>query len=125
MDHNVSSNGSEFKRFCITNITNRYSMLMYVMNRTKDGYFHLPGRAELALEVQQKILPRFGFDATKDGITGPFCSLSFGLALVIFAAGVLVEVDTFDSFYPAARKALEKPGCILPEHGWPVPGCAK
>eukprot|EP00435_Cladocopium_sp_Y103_P056378 s1156_g19.t1 len=33
-----------------------------------DGYFHLPGRAELALEVQQKILPRFGFDATKDGI---------------------------------------------------------
>eukprot|EP00438_Fugacium_kawagutii_P016122 Skav235811 [mRNA] locus=scaffold1267:329833:334624:- [translate_table: standard] len=30
-----------------------------------DGYFHLPGRAEVALEVQQKILPRFGFDATK------------------------------------------------------------
>lgn len=33
-----------------------------------DGYFHLPGRAELALEVQQKILPRFGFDATKEGV---------------------------------------------------------
>lgn len=35
--------------------------------RTKDGYFHLPGRSELALEVQRRILPRFGFDATKAG----------------------------------------------------------
>ena len=35
--------------------------------RTKDGYFHLRGRSELALEVQRRILPRFGFDATKAG----------------------------------------------------------
>jgi len=33
-----------------------------------DGYFHLPGRSELALEVQRRILPRFGFDATKEGV---------------------------------------------------------
>ncbi|CAJ1373668.1 unnamed protein product [Effrenium voratum] len=32
-----------------------------------DGYFHLPGRAELALEVQRKVLPQFGFQGSKEG----------------------------------------------------------
>ncbi|CAJ1451011.1 unnamed protein product [Effrenium voratum] len=33
----------------------------------EDGYFHLPGRAELALEVQRKVLPQFGFQGSKEG----------------------------------------------------------
>jgi len=38
-----------------------------------DGYYHLPGRAELALRVQKRILPRFGFEGTKDGVKDMIC----------------------------------------------------
>lgn len=33
-----------------------------------DGYYHLPGRAELALEVQKEILPMFGFEGSREGV---------------------------------------------------------
>jgi len=33
-----------------------------------DGYYHLPGRAELALQVQKRVLPHFGFEGTKEGV---------------------------------------------------------
>jgi len=32
------------------------------------GYYHLPGRAELALQVQKEILPSFGFEGSKVGV---------------------------------------------------------
>eukprot|EP00438_Fugacium_kawagutii_P017788 Skav205871 [mRNA] locus=scaffold766:203256:215658:+ [translate_table: standard] len=34
---------------------------------TADGFYHLPGRAKLALDVQKLILPRFGFEASREG----------------------------------------------------------
>ena len=33
-----------------------------------DGYYHLTGRAELALTVQRRILPTFGFAASRAGV---------------------------------------------------------
>jgi len=33
-----------------------------------DGFYHLPGRAELALDVQKLILPRFGFEPSREGV---------------------------------------------------------
>ena len=33
-----------------------------------DGYYHLSGRAELALTVQRRILPSFGFPASRAGV---------------------------------------------------------
>lgn len=33
-----------------------------------DGYYHLSGRAELALTVQRRILPSFGFAASRAGV---------------------------------------------------------
>lgn len=33
-----------------------------------DGYYHLPGRQELALEIQQEILPLFGFEGNRKGM---------------------------------------------------------
>ncbi|CAE7931011.1 Ankrd17, partial [Symbiodinium necroappetens] len=33
-----------------------------------DGYYHLAGRAELAMQVQKLVLPHFGFEATKEGV---------------------------------------------------------
>lgn len=38
-----------------------------------EGYFHLPGRADLAFRVQKKFLPRYGFAATKDGVKEMIC----------------------------------------------------
>ena len=32
------------------------------------GFYHLPGRAELALLVQETLLPQYGFAASKDGV---------------------------------------------------------
>eukprot|EP00930_Biecheleria_cincta_P027173 TRINITY_DN19086_c0_g1_i1.p1 TRINITY_DN19086_c0_g1~~TRINITY_DN19086_c0_g1_i1.p1 ORF type:complete len:397 (-),score=85.61 TRINITY_DN19086_c0_g1_i1:230-1420(-) len=32
------------------------------------GYYHLPGRAELAAPIQEYVLPRFGFEASKEGV---------------------------------------------------------
>ncbi|CAJ1340023.1 unnamed protein product [Effrenium voratum] len=34
----------------------------------EDGFYHLPGRAKLALEVQKLILPRFGFEGSREGV---------------------------------------------------------
>lgn len=33
-----------------------------------DGYYHLPGRQELALEIQQEVLPLFGFEGNRKGV---------------------------------------------------------
>mmetsp|Transcript_61947 Transcript_61947/g.100189 ORF Transcript_61947/g.100189 Transcript_61947/m.100189 type:complete len:505 (-) Transcript_61947:278-1792(-) len=33
-----------------------------------DGYYHLPGRAELALELQRYLLPRHGFEGSRKGV---------------------------------------------------------
>eukprot|EP00930_Biecheleria_cincta_P056373 TRINITY_DN4250_c0_g1_i3.p1 TRINITY_DN4250_c0_g1~~TRINITY_DN4250_c0_g1_i3.p1 ORF type:complete len:397 (+),score=88.86 TRINITY_DN4250_c0_g1_i3:74-1192(+) len=33
-----------------------------------DGYYHLPGRAELAFTIQEQLLPFFGFEGTKEGV---------------------------------------------------------
>lgn len=35
---------------------------------TADGFYHLPGRAKLALDVQKLILPRFGFEPSREGV---------------------------------------------------------
>eukprot|EP00434_Breviolum_minutum_P014270 symbB.v1.2.012580.t1/scaffold851.1/size159786/6 len=35
---------------------------------TSDGFYHLPGRAKLALDVQKLILPRFGFEPSREGV---------------------------------------------------------
>jgi len=35
---------------------------------SEEGFYHLPGRAQLALTVQRLILPRFGFEATREGV---------------------------------------------------------
>lgn len=32
------------------------------------GYYHLTGRAELAMEIQEEILPLWGFEVSKDGV---------------------------------------------------------
>lgn len=32
------------------------------------GYYHLTGRAQLALEVQATLLPKFGFEASREGV---------------------------------------------------------
>lgn len=32
------------------------------------GYYHLPGRAELAERIQETLLPRHGFEASKEGV---------------------------------------------------------
>ena len=33
-----------------------------------EGYFHLEGRADLALRVQKLLLPRYGFEPSKEGV---------------------------------------------------------
>lgn len=33
-----------------------------------DGYYHLPGRAELAFEVQKVVLPLYGFASSREGV---------------------------------------------------------
>eukprot|EP00930_Biecheleria_cincta_P071114 TRINITY_DN58656_c0_g1_i1.p1 TRINITY_DN58656_c0_g1~~TRINITY_DN58656_c0_g1_i1.p1 ORF type:complete len:390 (-),score=85.35 TRINITY_DN58656_c0_g1_i1:94-1263(-) len=45
-----------------------------------EGYYHLPGRAELAFEVQQKLLPSWGFDASREGVKDMLlcCSVHLG-----------------------------------------------
>eukprot|EP00438_Fugacium_kawagutii_P007867 Skav210132 [mRNA] locus=scaffold2194:547200:567803:+ [translate_table: standard] len=39
-----------------------------VATEDPDGYYHLPGRQELALEVQQDVLPLFGFEGNRKGV---------------------------------------------------------
>lgn len=34
----------------------------------KNGYYHLPGRAELVFDIQNQVLPFFGFEASSDGV---------------------------------------------------------
>eukprot|EP00931_Biecheleriopsis_adriatica_P038604 TRINITY_DN22090_c0_g1_i1.p1 TRINITY_DN22090_c0_g1~~TRINITY_DN22090_c0_g1_i1.p1 ORF type:complete len:448 (+),score=110.65 TRINITY_DN22090_c0_g1_i1:189-1346(+) len=43
-------------------------MLMEKVKDPRDGYYRLPGRAELAMEVQSQLLPRFGFEASRQGV---------------------------------------------------------
>ncbi|CAJ1436021.1 unnamed protein product [Effrenium voratum] len=52
---------------------NRSSGRLWRNGEDPEGYFHLPGRTELALRVQKKILPRFGFAATKEGVKDMVC----------------------------------------------------
>lgn len=33
-----------------------------------DGYYHLPGRAAIALQIHQMMLPRFGFERSRAGV---------------------------------------------------------
>ncbi|CAJ1338989.1 unnamed protein product [Effrenium voratum] len=40
-----------------------------------DGYYHLPGRQELALQVQCEILPNFGFEGTRKGVREMICHI--------------------------------------------------
>jgi len=35
----------------------------------KDGYYHLPGREAVAFAVQEQLLPCFGLQATREGVT--------------------------------------------------------
>lgn len=68
-----------------------------------DGYFHLPGRAELALEVHQKILPRFGFDATKEGVSD----------MIRHCAGFLQDPEVANLFDAINRKLGMSPSACV------------
>ena len=39
-----------------------------VMVEDPDGYYHLPGRQELALDVQAEVLPGYGFEGNRKGL---------------------------------------------------------
>lgn len=39
-----------------------------IVTEDPDGYYHLPGRQELALEIQQEVLPLFGFEGNRKGV---------------------------------------------------------
>lgn len=44
-----------------------------VATEDPEGYYHLPGRQELALEIQQEVLPIFGFEGNRKGVREMIC----------------------------------------------------
>ncbi|CAK9049652.1 unnamed protein product [Durusdinium trenchii] len=38
-----------------------------------EGYYHLPGRQELALDVQVDVLPSYGFEGNRKGVREMIC----------------------------------------------------
>lgn len=57
-----------------------------------EGYFRLPGRAELALGVQQEVLPAFGFEGSRRGVHALLAHAS-QLGRIAHVAGLLDAIN--------------------------------
>jgi len=68
----------------------------------EEGFYHLPGRAQLAMTVQRLILPRFGFSATREGVQ----------SMIVHCAQYASEPEVallFDGIN--SRLGMTKPAC--------------
>lgn len=69
----------------------------------KEGYYHLPGRAEIAFKVQKQILPRCGFEASSDGV----CDM------ITHCAGFLADPEVASLFDSINAKLGMSPDACL------------
>lgn len=71
-----------------TNLENLKLDLTYLETDRKNGYYHLPGRAELAESIQKHVLPLFGFEATSDGVQ----------EMIVLCGSYLMDPDVSNMF---------------------------